>query len=120
MGHSHRELIAWHKAMDLVMDVYRTTKAFPRDETYALTGQLRRAAVTVATNIADEQADFSANESHAFLGRAREALVEVETKLKIAQDPTYFTSEQGKHLLERAAELEEKLTCLIVAIRPAA
>jgi four helix bundle protein len=102
------------------MDVYRTTKAFPRDETYALAGQLRSAAVMVATNIAEEQADFSANECQSFLAREREALVEVETKLKIAQDLAYLTRQQGKHLLERAAELEEILAGLIVAIRPAA
>ena len=50
MGQSYRELIAWQKSMDFVMDVYRTTKTFPRDETYALTGQLRRAAVAIPTH----------------------------------------------------------------------
>ena len=53
MGQSYRDLIAWQKAMDFVMDVYRTTKTFPRDETYALAGQLRRAAVSIPTNIAE-------------------------------------------------------------------
>jgi four helix bundle protein len=53
MGQSYRELIAWQKAMDFVMDVYRTTKSFPRDETYALAGQLRRAAVAIPANIAE-------------------------------------------------------------------
>ncbi len=120
MGQLHGELIAWHKAMDLVMDIYRTTKIFPRDETYALASQLRRAAVAVATDIAEGQARISANESHSFLARARGALFEVETQLKIAQDLAYFTPEQGQHLLERAAELEEMLDGLIFAKRPAA
>jgi four helix bundle protein len=66
MGQSYRELIAWQKATDFVMDVYRTTKAFPRDETYALASQLRRAAVAVPTNIAEGQARFSPNEFHFF------------------------------------------------------
>jgi four helix bundle protein len=120
MGQSYRELIAWQKAMDFVMDVYRTTKAFPRDETYALAGQLRRAAVAIPTNIAEGQARFSANEFHSFLARARGALVEVETQLMIAENLTYFTPGHGKQLLDKAAELGKILNGLIGAIRPAA
>ena len=67
MGQSYRDLIAWQKAMDFVMDVYRTSKAFPRDELYGLSSQLRRSAVGVPTNIAEGQARFSANEFHYFL-----------------------------------------------------
>jgi four helix bundle protein len=120
MGQSYRELIAWQKAMDFVMDVYRTTKSFPRDETYALAGQLRRAAVAIPTNIAEGQARFSANEFHFFLGRARGSLVEVETQLMIAQNLSYFTPEHGKQLLDKAAELGKILNGLIGAVRPAA
>jgi four helix bundle protein len=86
MGQSYRQLIAWQKSMDFVMDVYKVTKAFPRDELYGLATQLRRAAVAVPTNIADGQARFSPNEFFDFLGRARGALVEVETQLLIAQN----------------------------------
>ena len=68
MGQSYRDLIAWQKAMDFVMDVYRTSKAFPRDELYGLSSQLRRSAVGVPTNIAEGQARFSANEFHYFPG----------------------------------------------------
>jgi four helix bundle protein len=120
MGQSYRELIAWQEAMDFVMDVYRTTKTFPRDEIYALAGQTRRAAVAVPTNIAEGQARFTANEFHFFLGRARGSLVEVETQLMIAQNLAYFTPEHGKQLLNKAAELGKILNGLIGAIRPAA
>lgn len=81
MGQSYRQLIAWQKSMDFVMDVYKVTKAFPRDELYGLATQLRRAAVAVPTNIADGQARFSPNEFFYFLGRARGALVEVKTSV---------------------------------------
>ena len=64
MGQSYRDLIAWQKAMDFVMDVHRTSKSFPRDELYRLASQLRRAAVGVPTNIAEGQDGFSANELH--------------------------------------------------------
>ncbi len=59
MGESYRDLIAWRKAMDLVTDVYQATRSFPRDELYGLTNQLRRAAVSVPSNIAEGQARFS-------------------------------------------------------------
>jgi four helix bundle protein len=120
MGQSYRDLIAWQKAMDLVMDVYRTSKTFPRDEVYGLASQLRRAAVGVPSNIAEGQARFSANEFHFFLARARGSLVEVETQLMVAQNLTYFTPEHGKHLLDKAAELGKILSGLISAVRPAA
>jgi len=90
MGQSYRQLIAWQKSMDFVIDVYTVTKAFPRDELYGLATQLRRAAVAVPTNIADGQAPFSPNEFFYFLGRARGALAEVETQLLIAQNFNYL------------------------------
>lgn len=120
MGQSYRELIAWQKAMDFVMDVYRTSKTCPRDEIYSLADQLRRAAVAIPTNIAEGQARFTANEFHFFLGRARGSLVEVETQLMVAQNLAYFTPEHGKQLLNKAAELRKILNGLIGAIRPAA
>jgi four helix bundle protein len=120
MGQSYRDLIAWQKAMDFVMDIYRTSKTFPREELSGLSTQLRRAAVGVPTNIAEGQARFAANEFHYFLGRARGSLVEVETQLMIAQNLAYFPPEHGKQLLDQAAELGKILNGLIGAIRPAA
>jgi four helix bundle protein len=70
MGESYRDLIAWRKAMELVTDIYRATKSFPRDELYGLTNQLRRAAVSVPSNIAEGQARFSQKEFHHFLSHA--------------------------------------------------
>jgi four helix bundle protein len=98
----------------------RDTKTFPRGETYALAGQLRRAAVSIPTNIAEGQARFSPNEFHFFLARARGGLVEVETQLMIAQNLAYFTPEHGKYLLGRSAELGKILNGLIGAMRTAA
>ena len=120
MGQSYRQLIAWQKSMDFVMDVYKVTKAFPRDELYGLATQLRRAAVAVPTNITDGQARFSPNEFFYFLGRARGALVEAETQLLIAQNLNYFTAEQGQQLLDKAADVGKILNGLIASVRPAA
>jgi four helix bundle protein len=120
VGQSYRELVAWQKAMNFVMEVYRITKTFPRDEVYGLESQLRRAAVAIPTNIAEGQARFSANDFFYFLGRGRGALVEVETELPIARNLGYFSSEQSQQLLDRAGELGKILNGLIASIRPAA
>jgi four helix bundle protein len=120
MGQSYRELIAWQKAMDFVMEVYAAIRLFPRDEVYALASQLRRAAVSIPTNIAEGQARFSSSEFYYFLSRARGALVEVEAQLIIAQNLKYVTPDHGQKLLDKAAELGRILNGLISSIKPAA
>lgn len=120
MGQSYRELIAWQKAMDFVLDVYRSTKTFPRDEIYVLASQLRRAAIAVPTNIAEGQARYSPSEFHSFLGRARGSLVEAETQVLIAQSLGYISPEQGQQLLDKAAELGRIMNGLAASIRSAA
>jgi len=77
------------------MDVYRNTKVFPRHETYALAGQLRRTAVAISTNIAKRQARFSPIEFHFLPAGARGSLVEVETQPMITQNLAYFAPEQA-------------------------
>jgi four helix bundle protein len=120
MGESYRDLIAWRKAMNLVTAVYRETKSFPRDELYGLTNQLRRAAVSVPSNIADCQARFSRKEFHHFLSQARGSLVEIETQLTIAENLGYLTQNQTSPLLAQAAELGKILNGLMGSIRSAA
>jgi four helix bundle protein len=120
MGESYRDLIAWRKAMDLVTDVYRVTQAFPRDELYGLTNQLRRAAVSVPSNIAEGQARFSRKEFHHFLSQARGSLVEIETQLTIAENLGYLGPNQLRPLLDKASELGKILNGLIASIKSAA
>jgi four helix bundle protein len=120
MGNSYRDLIAWRKAMDLITDIYRVTKAFPRDELYGLTNQLRRAAVSVPnSNIAEGQARFSRKEFHHFLSHARGSLVEIETQLMIAQNLEYLSPQQVRPLLDKASQLGRVLNGLIAAIKSA-
>ena len=64
---SHRDLVAWQKAMDLVINVYKLTKTFPPEELYALTKQVRRAVTSVPANIAEGQGRRLAREFHRFL-----------------------------------------------------
>jgi four helix bundle protein len=120
MGESYRELIAWQKAIRLVTEIYRATRQFPRDELYGLTSQLRRAAVSVPSNIAEGQARFSRKEFHHFLSQARGSLVEIETQLIIAQNLAYLPTQHSEPLLAQTAELGRILNGLIASIKRAA
>src|SRR5689334_21002042 len=81
---THRDLIAWQEALRLVEVVYRDTAAFPKEETFGLRMQLRRAAVSVPSNIAEGAARNTTGELVQFLGIARGSLAEVETQLELA------------------------------------
>ena len=98
---SYRDLVAWRKSMELVVEVYRCTEAFPRIEIYGLVSQLRRAAVSVPSNIAEGQARVSTGEFRQFLGQARGSLMEVETQILISQSLRYLEPEQSRDLLRR-------------------
>jgi four helix bundle protein len=117
MGRSYRELIAWQKAMKLVTEIYEVTRGFPGEERYGLTKQLRRAAVSVPSNIAEGQARFSQKEFHHFLSQARGSLVEIETQLLIAKDLKYLQPARVEVLLSAADELGRILNGLIASIK---
>lgn len=117
MGQSYRDLIAWQKAMQLVTEVYRATKQFPADERYGLINQLRRAAVSVPSNIAEGQARFSAKEFHRFLSNARGSLVEIETQVEIASNLGYLLQVEKSALLKKTTELGRILNGLLASIR---
>ncbi|HKT87885.1 MAG TPA: four helix bundle protein [Candidatus Sulfotelmatobacter sp.] len=120
MGDTYRDLIAWQKAMTLVTEIYRATTSFPHDELYGLRSQLRRAAVSVPSNIAEGQARFSPGEFRQFLSHARGSLVEVETQLMIAETLGYLHKDESHSLLARAAELGRILNGLVASIRRSA
>jgi len=87
---SYRDLIVWQKAMDLVEDVYKRTKGFPREELYGLTSQLRRAVVSVPSNIAEGQGRNSTKEFLHHLSIAYGSLCEVGTQILIAHRLGYL------------------------------
>jgi four helix bundle protein len=101
----HRDLIAWQKAMELVTEIYRVTKQFPHDELYGLSAQLRRAAVSVPSNLAEGHGRNSRNEFHQFIGHARGSLVEVETQIEIASNLGYISADVSDSLLQKASEV---------------
>jgi four helix bundle protein len=86
----HHELRAWQEAMSLVKDIYAITAAFPKEEIYSLTSQMRRAAVSIPSNIAEGAARTGDKEFLQFLSISRGSLSELETQLIIAQELGYL------------------------------
>jgi four helix bundle protein len=85
--------LAWQRAIDLVTTTYAVTQTFPKHELYALTSQIRRAAISVASNIAEGAARSSKKEFVHFLSMARGSLSELETQFIIAEKLNYLDSE---------------------------
>ena len=102
---SYGELIAWQKAMDLVQSVYEAVRTFPKEEIYGLTSQIRRAAVSIPSNIAEGQGRKSINEFLHHLSIAYGSLREVETQILIAGRLPYLSQEKINQLLELSAEV---------------
>jgi len=110
----HRDLLVWQKAMSLVTEIYRATRDFPKDEMYGLTSQLRRAAVSVPSNLAEGHGRNSRKEFHHFIGQARGSLTEVETQLEIARNLDYLPNNAALALLSQSSEIGRMLNGLRV------
>jgi four helix bundle protein len=108
----HRDLVAWQQAMELVRLVYQFTRNFPKDEAYGLTPQLRRAAVSVPSYLAEGYGRNSRKELHQYVGQARGSLCEVETQIEIARDLGYLDAGNARELLGKVARIGRLLTGL--------
>ena len=117
MSQHFKDLIAWQKAMDLVEQIYRLTELFPARENYGLTNQLRRAAVSVASNIAEGQARYSKKEFRHFLRAAKGSLAEIETQVLIARRLGYLDQEICDRCIGEIEELGRILAGLISSLR---
>lgn len=104
MADSYRDLIAWQKAKRLALDIYVCTREFPKHETYGLVSQMRRAAVSVPSNIAEGKGRRSHKELVQFLYRARGSLLELETQLDIAHELGYVNETVFARLEELTRE----------------
>jgi four helix bundle protein len=108
----YKDLIAWQKAMELVTAVYKVTQEFPKQELYGLTSQLRRAAVSIPSNLAEGQGRNSPREFYHFVGQARGSLLELETQLQIAHTLGYLSEHSLKRLLASTDEISRMLNGL--------
>jgi four helix bundle protein len=105
MGTSYQDLVAWQKGMELVTDVYRATRCFPKEKIYGLTSQLRRAAVSIPSNIAEGQGRKGNGEFKHFLRLSLGSLMELETQIMISANLGFLDSPSATALLRGAGEL---------------
>lgn len=117
MSGTYRDLKVWQAAVEMVVQVYRETQNFPKKETYGLTIQIRRAAVSVASNIAEGKGRSSDKELLQFLSYAKGSLFEVETQTVIAHRLGYLSQSQSEAILSQTSEVGRLLNGLIRAFR---
>ena len=115
--HSFRDLVVWQKSVDLVTEIYRLSKKFPKDELFGLTSQIRRAAVSIPSNIAEGRGKSSRGEFQQFLHHSRGSLAEVETQIIIAQNLGYLTLAEIEPVIEKIAEVGRLLHGLLASLK---
>jgi len=114
MSHSSfRDLRVWQEAMRLTAEIYKSTANFPKHEQYGLTQQIRRAAVSVPSNIAEAKGHHSDKEFVRFLLHARGSLLELQTQLSIAEDLVYLSKQNSRTLLDKTEVVGRALNGLI-------
>jgi four helix bundle protein len=118
MSGTYRDLRVWQLAMDFTEAVYHATENFPRREMYGLASQLQRAAVSVASNIAEGKGRRTDRDFCQFLFHARGSLLEAETQIEIACRLKYISREEMDRLLSMATGVGSALAGLINAVRP--
>ena len=113
MNDSYRDVVAWQKAMALATEVYRVTDTFPPREIYGLTRQVRNAALSVPSNIAEGKGRQTKRDYVQFLYRARASLLETETQLEVAANVRFLSPDLFAAINEQAAEVGRVLNGLI-------
>ncbi len=107
------DLRVWRSAMELAVNVYRSTAKFPHEEINSLTQQMRRAAVSIPSNIAEGKGRGSKRDFRQFLFNARGSLLELQTQIMIAQNLGYLCDADTNNLLDRATGVGKSLSGLI-------
>lgn len=115
---SYRDLIAWQKAMDLAAAVYRVTEAFPAREQFGLSNQMRRASVSIPSNIAEGQGRGTTKDYVHFLHIARGSLQELETQLLLAQRLNFASEPEVHNLLSLCDEVSRLVSGLMNSLAP--
>ncbi|OGB73518.1 hypothetical protein A3K24_01535 [candidate division Kazan bacterium RIFCSPHIGHO2_01_FULL_44_14] len=113
MNGGYAQLSVWQKARILATSIYRHTQHFPIDERFGLQSQIRRSAVSIASNIAEGCGRSSAKDFIRFIRIARGSLAELETQTHIASDLQYLTSEQVTDIIRQSEEINRMLAGLI-------
>jgi four helix bundle protein len=113
---TYRDLVVWQKSIDLVVECYQESDGFPKSELYGLTNQLRRATVSIPSNVAEGKGRRSTRSYLHFLDISYGSLMEVETLIEIASRLKFLSPEKRAVLLDRTGEIGRMLNGLIVAL----
>ena len=113
----YRDLVVWQRAVDFVAEIYRLSGRFPRDEQFGLTAQIRKASVSVATNIAEGSGRATSRDFMSFLSQARGSLKEAESLVFVAQRLGFVRAEHCIAALRLGDETSRMLAGLRVSIR---
>jgi len=114
---SHRDSVAWQKGMLLAQMVYRATESFPSNERFGLTNQLRRAAVSIPSNIAEGKGRLNSGELIQFLGIARGSVLELQTQLELAVLLGFGNRIELESAQQVAGEVSKILTASLITLR---
>jgi four helix bundle protein len=101
----YRRLDAWKKAMRLATDTYAATQSFPRHELYGLTSQMRRAAISVPSNIAEGRGRDTKRDFRQFVIRARASAFELQTQLTVAEALQYLSAPEAERLIKQSDDV---------------
>ncbi len=107
--HNFKELTTWQKSRKFVKDIYILTKQFPKDELFVLTSQMRRAAISIPSNIAEGAGRDSDKDFSRFLDIANGSAFELESQIYIACDLEYYSEDQMNIYLEKIQELQKMI-----------
>ena len=114
---THKDLIVWQKSIDFVTIIYSVTRKFPDTEKYGLTNQIRRAAVSIPSNLAEGSARNHNKEFIQFLYIALSSAAEVDTQIRISLNLNYLNSESSEELLMELETISKMLQGLIKSVR---
>lgn len=113
----YKDFIVWQKAIDLSVEIYKLVKLLPKTETYALSDQMRRAVVSIPSNIAEGQGRNSVKDFVYFLSITRGSQKELETQIYICTKLEYFTEEDASTALNLCEEVGKMLNSLIIKLQ---
>ncbi len=114
--HKYQQLTVWQKGMQLVKLIYLVTKALPHEELYGLSNQMRRAVISIPSNIAEGFGRYNTKEYMHFLRIARGSCYEVETQLQICTQINYLTEEETSAPLQLCNEINRMLNAMLTKL----
>jgi len=112
-----RDLIVWQKSIQFVSDIYYITRSFPKEELFSLVNQIRRAAVSIPSNIAEGFGRHSRKDYLRFLQIAIASTFEIQTQIEISKNLKFISEDVYKNIFESSREIERMLSSLILKLR---